>query len=348
MCFLSLTVAGQGQGMDIEDKNDSAFFQLIRFKFLHLTDKDGNKSNIPFSGVNIIDARFDTLSVGFNHPGALVPYEELSFDQPLSAVIQNYITRSYNLLPVTDSTSKLLIVLDKYWITSSIVKDTSIAGSFQEGILIKANILAERNGGYYPLYTVDTMYTKLQLNADNETALLENGIDKMLTRIINKSQSELKISRRKLAYDDITAYVNDRFAIPILGTTLYKKGIYKTFQEFTNNNPSITNYEIVYKGRTDVLRGEEEGGPMHIIKNAWGFCDGTNLYICSSDNFFLLCQEGKSFEINGFKSFTYVTNLNVLMLMAPIRLIYIPIYFGGHLKDKKVPLQIDMETGELF
>ena len=336
------------QDMNNEDRTDSAFMASLPSKSITLKVKAGSGNNIPFSGIKIIDARFDTMSIGFTHPAILSRYEKLYFEHSVGEDITSYITHNYSLLPAADSTWNVVIVFDKCWITSSIVKDASLAGSFQEGIVIKANILAERSGEYHPLYKVDSIYTKAALFADNETLMIEHAIDKVLGNVINKGQSELRISKRALTYNNIISYISDKFDLPILNGTAYKKGIYKTFDEFKNNSPSIKNYEVVYKGKNDVLRGQEEDGPFHTIKNAWGFCDGTNLYICSSDNFFLLGKEGRAFITRGFKSFTYVRDVNFFVLTDPTHFIMVPIFTGGHLKDKKVPLQIDMETGELF
>ncbi|WP_143150662.1 hypothetical protein [Chitinophaga sancti] len=75
----------------------------------------------------------------------------------------------------------------------------------------------------------------------------------------------------------------------IYDTHQYNKGIYKSFEEFRNNEPSQTG-NIVIKGKTTAaqfyllsapneLYAVDNNGKEHKIKKYWGYCDGTNLYV---------------------------------------------------------------------
>lgn len=68
-----------------------------------------------------------------------------------------------------------------------------------------------------------------------------------------------------------------------------KKGLYKSFEEFQANNPSEEG-DLVIKNRSSaaqiyLLANRNElvlrdgAGQEHKVKNYWGFCDGTNIYI---------------------------------------------------------------------
>ncbi|MGO4294632.1 hypothetical protein [Chitinophaga sp. RAB17] len=68
-----------------------------------------------------------------------------------------------------------------------------------------------------------------------------------------------------------------------------KKGLYKSFEEFQANNPSEEG-DLVIKNRSSaaqiyLLANRNElvlrdgTGQEHKVKNYWGFCDGTNIYI---------------------------------------------------------------------
>ncbi|NML36187.1 hypothetical protein HHL17_03155 [Chitinophaga sp. G-6-1-13] len=75
----------------------------------------------------------------------------------------------------------------------------------------------------------------------------------------------------------------------ILQATTLKKGLYKSFQEFQQNSPSESG-DLLIKSRSTaaqiyllasrnelVLR--DAAGQEQKVKNYWGFCDGTNIYI---------------------------------------------------------------------
>jgi hypothetical protein len=68
-----------------------------------------------------------------------------------------------------------------------------------------------------------------------------------------------------------------------------KKGLYKSFEEFQANSPSEEG-DLVIKNRSSaaqiyLLANRNElilrdgAGQEHKVKNYWGFCDGTNIYI---------------------------------------------------------------------
>jgi hypothetical protein len=75
----------------------------------------------------------------------------------------------------------------------------------------------------------------------------------------------------------------------VYDTHQYKKGVYKSFEEFRSNNPS-ENGNLVVKDKTPAaqiyllssrnqLMIKDSTGKEHKVKKFWGFCDGTSIYI---------------------------------------------------------------------
>jgi hypothetical protein len=67
----------------------------------------------------------------------------------------------------------------------------------------------------------------------------------------------------------------------IYNATELKKGIYKSYNEFINNFPSVTQ-EFTVKNKSTVRGGspfdfESKDGSK--VDDAYGFCDGTNVYL---------------------------------------------------------------------
>ncbi|HBS85811.1 MAG: hypothetical protein A2W91_13080 [Bacteroidetes bacterium GWF2_38_335] len=69
------------------------------------------------------------------------------------------------------------------------------------------------------------------------------------------------------------------YSIPILQAKEYKKGVYRTFEEFKNNSPSITSdFKITY----EKIRIKNESGKYKKIKGKYfGACTGKKVYIKS-------------------------------------------------------------------
>jgi len=84
-------------------------------------------------------------------------------------------------------------------------------------------------------------------------------------------------------------YTHAQVGNTVYDTHQYKKGIYKTFQEFRANTPSVTG-NIVVKNKTPAaqiyllsspneLRIIDSTGQEQKVKKYWGFSDGTSIYI---------------------------------------------------------------------
>lgn len=65
----------------------------------------------------------------------------------------------------------------------------------------------------------------------------------------------------------------------VIYSTVFKKGIYRTFDEFKFNNPSIVDEFNVSNKRVSIL--DIKTGKYKKIKNrnVWGFCDGEKIFV---------------------------------------------------------------------
>lgn len=104
---------------------------------------------------------------------------------------------------------------------------------------------------------------------------------------------------------------SDTLTNDILTTQVYRKGVYRTFDEFRTNSPSIvTKYQIdersgskqywLFKDNKKVKLLNEVTGKFEIEEdNIWGYSDGENIYVLyaldyeSSLNFNKLIVRGK-------------------------------------------------------
>ena len=64
----------------------------------------------------------------------------------------------------------------------------------------------------------------------------------------------------------------------IVNAVVYNKGVYKTFDEFKHNKPSITDHYVIEKGK--IWKTYESGPKKKIKKNAiWGHCTGDKIFV---------------------------------------------------------------------
>jgi len=64
----------------------------------------------------------------------------------------------------------------------------------------------------------------------------------------------------------------------IVNAVVYNKGVYKTFDEFKHNKPSITDYFVIEKGK---IWRTYDSGPRKKIKKSkiWGYCSGDKIFV---------------------------------------------------------------------
>jgi hypothetical protein len=115
----------------------------------------------------------------------------------------------------------------------------------------------------------------------------------------------------------------------IVDAVVYTKGVYRTFDEFKHNKPSITDHYIIEKGK--IWRTYDSGDKNEIKKKEiWGYCTGDKIFIRrASYNQILELGRYCYFKDQG-KSQLYGTHENNLM-------------FGSY-KERMI---VDFNTGRI-
>jgi len=120
----------------------------------------------------------------------------------------------------------------------------------------------------------------------------------MLYKLLQGKSFNADTTRAFFTRNEIDLGMKKRFDLPLYSSEL-KTGIYKTFNEFKNNNPSITNIKTVYKkGKLESVPGNN--GEKIDLKNFWGVCDGSKRYMVfakSLQNSFLVIKASKFYPI---------------------------------------------------
>lgn len=130
----------------------------------------------------------------------------------------------------------------------------------------------------------------------------------------------------------LLAFCQDNAESKIYTAAILKKGLYKNYNEFINNSPSITTAFMV--AERDSSRG---GNPYeYIMKNGtaptgiWGFCDGQDVYV-------------KGLRIEGYCKLNYIGKYSFFYTIEGVELktLELPSHMliieeGGKYKDATV------------
>ncbi len=283
----------------------------------------------------VVDARPDTVPIGFmqKHP---LNHAFIELNKSVRQETENFIN-DYFQFSKTDSTGIVVMILKKMWLTDEldIIEDDFLndkkkgrGREYTSGIKMKAEFYYKKEADYYPLYRYDSVFTDSFSVTVNGPYYIHDAIISSLSKLssIDNKLSDLR-NKRKLSWEEIRQHKDDDFNIPVLKDTNLRRGVYATFDEFKNNNPSEINFEVRTERMSDILYIKQPDGKEFVARDNWGYCDGHKIFIRSSVNFFTLQRVGNAFYIYGSKT---------LNRKHP-----------SHLKLTLMPFQLDWDTGNL-
>ena len=328
----------------------------------------------PFSDkinqVMVIDARDDTMGIGYySKPKGktLSPvvnttaygtssnkswpkvYNMPSLKDSVSTWINNYLYCKKN----GSAENNLLVVIKKLWLSDEAApvlfengKRGKPMDGWDPGIVCKFEFYLEKDSTFYPLYRFDSIFTFKDKLPDFAGSFITTALKSSLVKLYNINLTEVPAKRRKLTFSEIYHDYAKRSLIPVLQNPVIKKGVYMNFDEFKRNSPSIENFEFEKSEMGDLLYVTEKNSKYN-ARNAWGYCDGTNFFINSSDKYSKLIKRGNTFYFTGIKGIVrkamhdplFSSGLNYATNTGRKTTSY-----KGVLKY----YQIDMETGEPY
>lgn len=325
------------------------YFADLHKKTIELKNSKEPKPSLPFSNIIIRDARQDTSCLAFFT--AEVTYK-VDLENGVVPSITNYIKSSYSFSPDSDSSVNLFMVIKKLWLTDLIAVADEVNPTqtkWNPGIIFEAEFFSEKNGLYHTLYKTDTIIATTVSLKGNEDFYIQKAVTTSFEKFSNKQLPDIRFGKKEFTQQNIDNYISGLHSYPITKDSVLKKGVYKTFEEFKNNAPAVTEFEIKKDAMIDVLYATENK-QSYLLRDFWGYCDGANIYINSADNFFQLFKCQNTFNVRGFKYIkkrkqVRVENILMFGLAGGVvgkgnkRVVY---------KGTITSMQLDMGTGELF
>ena len=327
----------------------------IRSKIITLEDPQIKSiTNKNISDIKVIDARPDTSSIGFYKTSTGSYYSivlKTNVADEVSGFLKDYLDIKSNN---DDAGAHIILVIKKLLLTNELEKYTDEKHSKNDnvswlsGVIARFEFYSNNGNGYSPLYRFDTLLSGTD-KIGHPNNYLPDVLLLSIKKLLTSDLKNISPARKKMSLDEIDTYNQRDFNIPIIGAESYNKGVYKTFEEFKNNAPSIANYEVAEDKLTKTIFIKDTAG-MYPVRDVWGYCDGQHLYIQSANNYFELVKTENTFICNAAKSISRHRNIkaeNVLMLGA----------FAGSVgkQNKKVTynltltlFHLDMESGELL
>ncbi len=305
----------------------------------------------PFSSIKIIDNRFDTSKLGFVPVYQLIANKKtvgrkMIFKNGIAPALEKYYNEFYQNA-FTSGDIKLLIVLKKFWFSGIDNEKNREFDILQNGksrsfLYCKWEYYFIKGDVFMPVQRIDTVINGVTFESEiNENRFRTNKkIFKLilngLLEVFDFNAALSKIEKLpKKTWADIQQYNASYYNIRVLKDSVLQKGVYKNFNEFKNNTPSIVNFkEEKIRIRLNQYENYIEDYKGNRITNYWGYFTGVALKIGKYGNE-KVYRKNNTFEF--FIQQQYLQN-------------NIDLFGGNNYKEKEVwiPYQIDMENGLIY
>lgn len=259
------------------------------------------KEALPFSAIKIVDARFDKSNIGcavknFSFKG--MTRNKLNVVFPGS--LQTYLPIAIDKAAVLNKSSKdTMMMLVKQFRLADHLFNTLDAYHTPETVLTFSVSFYKKEGNQLVrLFSLADTWSKAWNNVKGSD---ENEINAERNNAIIALLSQLFQNRvwtptaTTFSWADLEAGLKKRFGLPVFTDSLSRAGLYKNFNEFINNSPSVINVQMKMRNNelTDVLDAENHTVDL---RDYWGACDGKNRYIIFKGAFNKLLPTDSSFR----------------------------------------------------
>jgi hypothetical protein len=304
--FLLLAIQVSGQP-GISSTQPVASLSALKAVTIRLRNPNATKAfpGACFSHFEVLDERPDTIRIGIhtNTPDFGRNHErQLIFSQPAASEIAGYLNQHFARAgaPYT-----ALIILRTLWLSdANYIREDLIRDPDRRfertHIRLKAEIYAIRDGRYLPILRFDTTHSALKKPLYQERSTYYEWGRNLGALFSQLADSAFHVSGRRLdqgnwiGLEEIRQFNNARFNAPIGGDGSLTPGVYTCFKEFRNNAPSIADFEIRL-GDNQRLLYLRESGKSYYSHEAWGYCDGKNIYIMRDGVLCPAWKEGQAF-----------------------------------------------------
>jgi len=336
------------------------------------------------SNVLVIDARADTGRVGFMQKKIIDPVsgvlnnavrnqeEQKINTRPTFVKLRNGVqyqsqqfVNGYLSFPQNNSLPSILMVINKLWLSDELSlnqqRKSELTGPgskdvWTSGVDIRIEFYLKAGANYYALYRYDSVVSKATTVSEYGAQFVGLALQLSLAKMVQMDRKVPAImEKRKFKFEEIVRHNEDAFKMPVLKDTMLKAGVYLNFEEFKNNNPSQTAYELKKDRLTDMVYINDPNGKQYMERDVWGYCDGVHAYIKSADNFFILQRYANAFYVYGAKRL--MSEDNTTMMYFPTTGTasggyWVPVsdysFKGSKRLIRLEPFQLNWSTGQLY
>ena len=278
--------------------------QIPKEKFLTMKMQkypivDDFETTKTISDINVIQLVSDSFRLGYSTKGGNDYVATINTDKPLTDFLQQHLKKMYKN-QFKKGGSKILLVLNEL---REGEKDSYMPYAYHDvytyTLLNADTYISENENLFTKVFSIDSVFVN-QLNIT--TREHAENIEKALKFLVKKTILYGEPAGEEIADKMTTEQIvkNSKLQLkrnePILTNEFYKDGAYKNFQEFLNNNPSITDFEPIVskKKKIDIINTAKD------TIEIWGFCKNGEIYKYYENVLVPIEKQGNGFIISDY------------------------------------------------
>ena len=283
-------------------KKDSAWISKSKLNTIEITsttlDNPLPGMTMPVSGFVVKDVRSDTTYVGVKIVNygwnANKGYKKLNFENGTVATLTPFLNSKLGL-----SFSGGAVVLTCFLKQLRITEVDSVHKlkndkKLYHRLRFEAEGYFNSSERYYPALRLDTTMVSFADNK-NKVAVIRELLAAFAAKAAAADVAKI-LKRTGYSIEELDKRYKQRFYKPILQATQLNEGVYKSFAEFINNNPSVGQYEFKKDKKATILYTKTGGNDWFPDRKVFGFCDGKVIWINVDNTFHPLIRQGNTFE----------------------------------------------------
>jgi len=345
-CFIAiLAIPGFAQINTKLIKPDS----YIRLKLE--PDTTALSSRINISRLTILDSRDDSSNIGYHNYKTILKF--YSFKSGFNNELNDWYSHYLNINEENKTGTTLLVNVKKLRLSNEIAAKQDEDGNpgqphdgWDDGLRIKIEYYLQKDSFYTPLYRFDSIIACPVKFKNMEDYFITSALRTSLNKLFTINLDAAVLSRNKIQMGDIIRVNNQRYDFPVYNSNHYKKGVYKTFEEFKMNMPSLPDFEFKRGAMGDIIY-ITDNNVTYPSREVWGYCDGENIYINSGDKYSKLVRAGNYFYFEGIKSISRKTKHDFWKSSAFNYATDTGLKSTTFTKETRY-YQVDMEDGEVY
>jgi hypothetical protein len=313
-------------------------------------EKYNGTGKISFNQIIVRDYRFDSTKLGYSKSRQII------FDSPSSQAFTSLLNSYYRNTFDTTADKTLVIILKSFWLQRGfydINGNKKINNSDpvldkekdESGVcIVDFEIFSLTQNNYKALLKFAYEFELSSYKRNKLDGSFFVAFDSMVTKIQSMNVDDVLSRKKSFNWTDLHDNYIKRFDIPVLKNNTPQRGVFMSFDDFKKNKTVYPDFAVNKSKITAQVYTTKNKDQL--LTEYWGFFDGTDYYIKMGYNFFRMIRQNNTFDLLGPKKITgnstYLQDRNPYGTNS-----YTPPLFSSGVAEPR-PLQLDMETGEVY